>query len=70
MKSKTILVLSLVLNAVLLSTVGYINSLNVEPYKTPAFIRYIVTNAPSGVVDHTLHPVSTPTETVAANAQP
>jgi hypothetical protein len=67
MKSKTILVLSLVLNAVLLSTVGYIHSLNVEPYKTPAFIHYIVTNAPSGMVDHKLHPVSAPAETVAVN---
>ena len=68
MKTKTILVLSLTSNVVLLSAFGYINTLTVVPANTPAFIRY-VTNSLPAVVEQPVN--SSPSgETVAAAAQP
>jgi len=69
MKTKTILVLSLASNAVLLSALGYINTLSVTPADTPAFIHY-VTNSPTAVVDQPVNPAPVPAETVAVTPTP
>jgi len=69
MKKKTILVLSLASNAVLLSALGYINTLSVTPASTPAFIRY-VTNSPTAVVEQPVNSAPVPAETVASTPQP
>jgi hypothetical protein len=69
MKTKTILVLSLASNAVLLSALGYINTLSVEPADTPAFIRY-VTNSPLSVVEQPVNSSPVSGETVATLPQP
>jgi len=69
MKKKTILFLSLASNAVLLSALGYINTLSVIPAKTPAFIRY-VTNSLPAVVEQPVNSTPAPGETVAALPQP
>ena len=69
MKTKTILVLSLTSNAVLLSTFGYINTLTVVPAGTPAIIRY-VTNSPPAVVEQSVNSSPVPGETVATIPQP
>lgn len=41
MKLKTILITSLVANAVLLGTVAYMDSLSLEPQKVPPIIYYV-----------------------------
>ena len=69
MKTKTILALSLASNAVLLSALGYINTLSVNPPDTPAFIRY-VTNSPVAVVEQPVDSAALPAETVATSPQP
>lgn len=50
MRLKYILGVSLASNAVLLSALGYITSLNTKPAETPAIIRYITNDAPASVV--------------------
>lgn len=69
MKTKTILVLSLSMNAVLLSALGYINTLTVVPADTPAIVRY-VTNSPLSVSERPINSSPAPGETVAAIPQP
>ena len=69
MKTKTILVLSLTSNAVLLSAFGYINTLTVVPVETPAFIYY-VTNSLPAVVEQPVNSSPVPGETVATIPQP
>lgn len=56
MKTKTVLKLSLVVNAVFLLAVGYMLATDIKVESTPAFI--FVTNAPTATVSGSLNVAS------------
>ena len=49
MKTKTILILSLTVNAVLLATFGYFQSLSAVPAKSPPIIYFVNRSNPEGL---------------------